>query len=210
MERYDHELALPPLEDVLAELDAGRLEYFEGQENRDGKRYRNVRLLGPEGWTVTGLHRIIAASTLGNWVNREAHVDHINHDPSDNRPENLEIVTSSENHARRRQPLDASKAVDPNRVKKRISRKNLKHQNQQVATQAAIERYLALRNRFTDGSAVAKLETPTWPSNLRPPSKQSLVVASPSAKKSPKVIPDEQEHQRAREAFAAKYAHRRK
>jgi hypothetical protein len=209
MERYDHERALPPLEDVLAELEAGHLEYFEGKENRDGKRYRNVQLWGPDGSTVTGLHRIIAASTLGRWVDREAQVDHMNHDPSDNRAENLEIVTASQNQARRRQPLDVLRAVDPNkvkkqtsRVKKQTSRRTIK--NQQAKTQAAIERYLAMTNRYIG-------QTPHGTSAAATPTAaRSLVIAPPLAKTGQKTTPDEQSLQKARDAFAAKYAHRRK
>ena len=152
MERYEHEMPLPPLEDVLEQLEAEELEYFLGPENRDGKRYRIVQLLGPEGWTVTGLHRIIAASALGHWVDRRAEVDHINHDPSDNRAENLEIVSPSANRERRRQRLDASKAANPDKVRKRVSRRKAKFEKLQAETQAAIDRELALRNRYIDRS----------------------------------------------------------
>ena len=143
IERYEHELPLPTLEEVLEQLEDGQLEYFLGPENRDGKRYRIVQLRGPYGETITGLHRIIAASALGHWVDRRAEVDHINHDPSDNRAENLEIVTPAVNRERRRQRLDASKAANPDKVRKRISRRKSKVENQQARTQSAIDAYLA-------------------------------------------------------------------
>ncbi len=147
IERYEHEMPLPPLEEVLEQLEAGQLEYFLSQENRDGKPYMMVPLEGPDGPTMTGLHRIIAASALGHWVDRRAEVDHINHDPSDNRAENLEIVTPSVNRERRRQRLDTSKAANPDKVRKRISRRKAKFENQQAKTQAAIDIYLSTKNR---------------------------------------------------------------
>jgi hypothetical protein len=147
IERYEYERSLPPLEEVLEQLEAGLLEYFLGPENRDGKRYRIVQLRGPDGETLTGLHRIIAASALGHWVDRRAEVDHINHDPSDNRAENLEIVTPSVNRERRRQRLDASKAANPDKVRKRVNRRKAKFENQQAKTQAAIDIYLSTKNR---------------------------------------------------------------
>ncbi len=143
IERYEHELPLPPLEEVLEQLEAGQLEYFLNNENRDGKPYMFVPLEGPEGPTMTGLHRIIAASALGHWVDRRDEVDHINHDPSDNRAENLEIVSPAVNRERRRQRLDASKAANPDKVRKRISRRKAKNENQKARTQAAIDAYLA-------------------------------------------------------------------
>jgi hypothetical protein len=150
MERYEHERSLPPLEEVLEQLEAGQLEYFLGPGNRDGKRYRIVQLWGPDGKTITGLHRIIAASALGRWVDRVDEVDHINHDPSDNRAENLEIVSHSVNRERRRQRLDASNAANPDKVRNRISRRKEKARNQEVATKAAIDSYLAARNRYVE------------------------------------------------------------
>lgn len=160
MERYEHERSLPPLEEVLKQLEAGELEYFLGPENRDGKRYRIVQLRGPDGETITGLHRIIAASALGRWVDRKDEVDHINHDPSDNRAENLEIVSPSVNRERRRQRLDASKAANPDKVRRRVNRKKVKREKQQAETQSAISRYLALRNRYIN-PPVEYAPTPT-------------------------------------------------
>lgn len=148
MERYAHERSLPPLEEVLEQLEAGQLEYFLGPMNRDGKQYRIVQLCGPDGETVTGLHRIIAASAFGRWVDRVDEVDHINHDPSDNRAENLEIVSPSVNRERRRQRLDASNAANPDKVRKRVSRRMERARNQEAATKAAIDTYLAARNRY--------------------------------------------------------------
>lgn len=152
MERYEHERSLPPLDEVLEQLEAGQLEYFLGPENRDGKRYRIVQLWGPDGETITGLHRIIAASALGRWVDRVHEVDHINRDPSDNRAENLEIVSPSVNRERRRQRLDVSNAVNPDKVRKRVSRRMQKARNQEAATKAAIDSYLAARNRYIEPS----------------------------------------------------------
>ena len=47
-------------------------------------------------------HRFVAAVALGKWVPRECDVDHLNHDPSDNRPENLRVVTRKDNAQNRR------------------------------------------------------------------------------------------------------------
>ena len=205
MERYSHELPLPPLVDVLAELEAGHLEYFEGSANRDGKRYRNVRLSGPKGWTVTGLHRIVAASTLGRWVDRKVQVDHINHDPSDNRAQNLQLLTPSQNQIRRRQPLDISKAVDPSKVKrKRPSRNRPKKQSQEVKTKTAISEYLALRNQHTWQAQSGP------PATAQPPAKSPSVSGPLLARKDRRTPPDEQAMQEARNTFAAKHAYRNK
>ena len=50
-------------------------------------------------------HRFIASVTLEKWIPRDCDVDHINHNPSDNRPSNLRIVTKRDNAGNRRKAL---------------------------------------------------------------------------------------------------------
>ena len=73
-------------------------EIPNGSESREGRpylwfRFNDKRILS---------HRFIVAVTLGKWPPRAFHVDHINHDPSDNRPENLRVVTPRDNSRNRR------------------------------------------------------------------------------------------------------------
>ena len=45
-------------------------------------------------------HRLVMASRLGRCLLRSEVVNHINHDPRDNRPENLELYPSNGDHKR--------------------------------------------------------------------------------------------------------------
>lgn len=69
-----------------------------GRRSRDGKPY----LWFKHGDKRILTHRFIVAVTIGKWLPRELHVDHINNDPSDNRPENLRAVTPRDNAGNRR------------------------------------------------------------------------------------------------------------
>ncbi len=52
--------------------------------------------------TTEKLHRVIMAAKVGRPLLRSELVDHINHDTTDNRDENLRLATSSENNANRK------------------------------------------------------------------------------------------------------------
>lgn len=49
-------------------------------------------------------HRLVACLIVGRILDRSTHVHHINHDTTDNRPENLEVVTHAEHGVRHRRP----------------------------------------------------------------------------------------------------------
>ncbi|MEC7762546.1 MAG: HNH endonuclease signature motif containing protein [Pseudomonadota bacterium] len=72
-----------------------------GSKSREGHDYYWFQHGGKSILT----HRFIAATTLAKWVPRDFDVDHINHNPSDNRPENLRIVTPRDNAGNRRAAL---------------------------------------------------------------------------------------------------------
>ncbi len=108
---YDSELPreIPyPLLDTV--IEAEEFDYLSGMvegerpngsQSREGKDY----LWFNHGEKSILTHRFIAALTIGKWVPRAFHVDHINHDPSDNRPQNLRIVTPRDNAGNRRKVL---------------------------------------------------------------------------------------------------------
>lgn len=54
-------------------------------------------------------HRVAWAIYYGEWP--EDHIDHINHDPADNRIENLRVVTHAENHRNLSRRADNSSGV---------------------------------------------------------------------------------------------------
>jgi hypothetical protein len=70
-------------------------------ESREGHPYLQFEQFGKRILS----HRFIAAVTLGKWVPRECNIDHINHNPSDNRPVNLRITTPRDNMDNRRNAL---------------------------------------------------------------------------------------------------------
>jgi len=72
-----------------------------GEKSRDGKPY----LWFKYGEKSILSHRFVSAVTIGKWVPRECQIDHINHDPSDNRPTNLRITTPRDNAGNRRAAL---------------------------------------------------------------------------------------------------------
>jgi hypothetical protein len=97
----------PPLRDAIDSLNfdylAGTVEgeVSNGNINRDGKTYLQFHQLEKSILT----HRFIAAVSLGKWPPRLCHIDHINHNPSDNRPVNLRITTPRDNAGNRRSAL---------------------------------------------------------------------------------------------------------
>ena len=116
----DSELPYPPLEAVVQEHEfsskdgvvAGEVSF--GSENRDGKQYLKFESGDKSIYT----HRFIVSYALGRWMPRECDVDHINHDPTDNRPSNLRIVTPRDNARNRRKAL-LSELVDLDGVKEK-------------------------------------------------------------------------------------------
>ncbi|WP_299971234.1 HNH endonuclease signature motif containing protein [uncultured Roseobacter sp.] len=104
---HSHEIPYPDLSEVVRD---GLYEYLagtvdgetpNGSKSREGHDYL---------WFQCGkksilTHRFIAAVTLGKWVPRDFDVDHVNHNPSDNRPINLRIVTRRDNAGNRRRAL---------------------------------------------------------------------------------------------------------
>jgi len=117
-----HEIPHPQLEDVIRSttfdyLD-GRIEgeVPNGETSRDGNPY----LWFKHGDKSILSHRFVSAVTLGKWVPRECNIDHINHDPSDNRPINLRITTPRDNSGNRREAL-LSELADIQTIHLRLS-----------------------------------------------------------------------------------------
>lgn len=116
----DHEIPYPSLTAVIQEQEfsfqdgvvAGEVSF--GSENRDGKQYLKFESDGKSIYT----HRFIVSYALGQWMPRECDVDHINHDPTDNRPSNLRIVTPRDNASNKRKAL-LSELVDLDCVKEK-------------------------------------------------------------------------------------------
>ena len=55
----------------------------------------------PDGYALE--HRLVMASVIGRPLGRDEIVHHINGNPADNRPENLEVMSQAE-HIRRHTP----------------------------------------------------------------------------------------------------------
>src|SRR5258706_15640017 len=51
---------------------------------------------------ATPYSHVVWFLTYGRWPKKGYHLDHINDNPSDNRPENLQEITEAENHKKRR------------------------------------------------------------------------------------------------------------
>jgi len=108
-----HEIPHPLLEAVIGATNfdylAGTVEgeVPNGSESREGHPYLWFQRFGKSLLS----HRFIAAVTLGSWVPRECDIDHINHNPSDNRPVNLRVTTKRDNAGNRRKAL-LSELVD--------------------------------------------------------------------------------------------------
>ena len=76
-------------------------EVPNGSRSREGHDY----LWFQHGGKSILSHRFIVAVTLGKWAPRDFDVDHVNHNPSDNRPLNLRVVTRKDNAGNRRTAL---------------------------------------------------------------------------------------------------------
>lgn len=104
---HSHEIPYPDLTEVIGDSSYEYLvgtvagETPNGSKSREGQDYLWFQY--GKKWILT--HRFIAAITLGKWVPRDFDVDHINHNPSDNRPINLRIVTRRDNAGNRRRAL---------------------------------------------------------------------------------------------------------
>lgn len=118
--KRDQEKPYPSLATVVQEQEfsfedgvvAGEVSF--GSKNRDGKQYLKFESGDKSIYT----HRFIVSYALGRWMPRECDVDHINHDPTDNRPINLRIVTPRDNANNRRKAL-LSELVDLDGVKEK-------------------------------------------------------------------------------------------
>lgn len=114
------EIPYPPLDEVVQDQEfsfsSGVVEGEEpfGSENRDGKQYLHFK----HGDKSIYTHRFIVSFAIGRWMPRECEVDHINHDPTDNTPRNLRIVTPRDNNGNRRRAL-LSELVDLDSVKEK-------------------------------------------------------------------------------------------
>lgn|GEM_PF-1278850 len=108
-----HEIPHPPLNQIIrfATFDylAGTVEgeVPNGETSREGKPYLWFKYIDKSILS----HRFISAVTLGKWVPRECEIDHLNRNPSDNRPTNLRITTPRDNAGNRREAL-LSELVD--------------------------------------------------------------------------------------------------
>ena len=120
----DTEEPYPPLEAVIISksfnLLAGTVEgeVSNGKKSREGNPY----LCFNHGKKRILSHRFIMAVALEKWIPRECDIDHFNHNPSDNRPYNLRIVTSRDNAGNRRTAL-LSELVDVDKANNKLTRK---------------------------------------------------------------------------------------
>lgn len=104
---HSNEIPYPNLDDVIDEAALDYLLGTVGGETPNGRKSREGHdyLWFQHGDKSILSHRFIAAITLGKWAPRDFDVDHVNHNPSDNRPSNLRIVTRRDNAGNRRKAL---------------------------------------------------------------------------------------------------------
>ncbi len=104
---YPHEIPYPDLDGVIRTTTFDYLsgavegEVPNGSKSREGQDYFWFKHIDKSILS----HRFIVAVTLGKWAPRDFDVDHVNHDPSDNRPSNLRVVTRRDNAGNRRSAL---------------------------------------------------------------------------------------------------------
>lgn len=102
-----NEITHPPLDHVIRSTSFDYLkgtvqgEVPNGETSRDGNPYLWFKFADKSILS----HRFISAVTIDKWVPRECDIDHINHNPSDNRPANLRITTPRDNAGNRRRAL---------------------------------------------------------------------------------------------------------
>lgn len=137
---HPHEIEYPDLSDVI---DGNEFDYPAGTvfgEKPNGSK-------SPEGhdylWFKDGeksilTHRFIVAVTIGKWVPRDFDVDHINHNPSDNRPENLRVVTRRDNNGNRRR-VRLSELADLNEVTSAMADRKAKKTQEILEPQETVE-----------------------------------------------------------------------
>lgn len=81
----------------------GGVTYRKGKGNYVGPRYVRspkwaIPMARKDGYVME--HRLVMAQRIGRLLERSEVVNHINHDPRDNRPENLELYPSNGDHKR--------------------------------------------------------------------------------------------------------------
>lgn len=114
---HAHEIPYPDLDSVILTTTFDYLsgvvegEIPNGSKSREGQDYLWFKHVDKSILS----HRFIVAVSLGKWPPRDFDVDHVNHDPSDNRPSNLRVVTRRDNAGNRRSAL-LSELVDLNDV----------------------------------------------------------------------------------------------
>lgn len=91
---YDHDYAVSNTGEVW-NVDSGRT-----LKQSDRKGYKFVSLKRDGKARFVGVHRLVCEAFNGTPESDDFEVDHINKDPSDNRPANLEWVSHKENMAR--------------------------------------------------------------------------------------------------------------
>ena len=102
-----HEHPYPELDSVIDQIRfnylAGtiELENPSGIPNRDGMPYLQFTFGDKKIYS----HRFIVAVTLMKWPPRAFDIDHVDHNPSNNRPTNLRVVTPRDNAGNRRTAL---------------------------------------------------------------------------------------------------------
>ncbi|MCF2904647.1 HNH endonuclease [Octadecabacter sp. CECT 8868] len=150
----DHEIPYPSLDETINliefDYDLGTVEGEtpNGSKSREGNDYYWFQHAGKSILT----HRFIAAVTLGKWAPREFDIDHVNHNPSDNRPHNLRIVTRRDNAGNRRKVL-LSELTDLQAISvSELERKQSKDRLQEDDLEPEIDMSKDNSNLFSDSS----------------------------------------------------------